>query len=147
MFVGVYLAIQVLLPFRHWLYEGNVNWTEEGHHFSWRMKLRSKYECRLRFFATDPETGETWHIFGKFPVSLKQYLKMCQRPHMIIQFAHYLGDKLEEQGIRDPIIRVDSRVSLNYRPLHIMVDREVNLMEKEYSTFSHADWIVPLKED
>ena len=71
---------------------------------------------------------------------------MCMRPHMIIQFAHFLGGKLEEQGIRDPIIKVKSLVSLNYRPSKTLIDPEANLMEKEYSTFSHADWILPLKE-
>jgi hypothetical protein len=40
--VAVWLGIQALLPLRHWLYPGDVNWTEEGHSFSWRMLLRDK---------------------------------------------------------------------------------------------------------
>ena len=33
-FVGLYLALQILIPLRHWLYPGEVSWTEEGHRFS-----------------------------------------------------------------------------------------------------------------
>jgi hypothetical protein len=37
---------------------GNVNWTEEGHRFSWRMKLRDKVG-EARFFVTAKDTGDT----------------------------------------------------------------------------------------
>src|SRR6185369_13736441 len=36
--LAAYLAVQVVLPLRHYLYPGNVSWTEEGHNFSWHMK-------------------------------------------------------------------------------------------------------------
>ena len=32
--LGVYLMLQLVLPFRHFMYPGNVSWTEEGHVFS-----------------------------------------------------------------------------------------------------------------
>ena len=37
-----YIFIQFLFPLRHFLYPGNVSWTEEGHKFAWQMKLRDK---------------------------------------------------------------------------------------------------------
>ncbi len=40
--LGLFVAVQILLPFRHHLYPGDVNWTEEGHRWAWHMKLRSK---------------------------------------------------------------------------------------------------------
>jgi len=42
LFVAVYLTFQLIMPLRHYLYPGNVSWTEEGHRFSWRMKLNRK---------------------------------------------------------------------------------------------------------
>jgi hypothetical protein len=33
---------QVLFPLRHFYYPGDVVWNEEGHRYSWRMKLRDK---------------------------------------------------------------------------------------------------------
>jgi len=51
--VGTYLALQIFVPLRHWLYPGAVQWTEEGHRFSWRMKLRDK-QSELQLRAFDP---------------------------------------------------------------------------------------------
>ncbi|MEM6298125.1 MAG: HTTM domain-containing protein, partial [Bacteroidota bacterium] len=40
--LSLIMAYHLLMPFRHHLIEGDVNWTEEGHRFSWRMMLRAK---------------------------------------------------------------------------------------------------------
>ena len=110
------------------------------------MKLRSKQNCQLTFIATNPQTGGTWVIFPEGNLDYRQYLRMCRRPHMIIQYAHALGKKMENLGIQNPIIKINSMISLNYRPLHRMIDPDVNILKEEYSTFSHAEWILPLKE-
>jgi hypothetical protein len=60
-FVTLYLALQILIPLRHILYPGEVNWTEEGHRFSWHMKLRSK-SGRIAFTMIDPRTNQTWPV-------------------------------------------------------------------------------------
>ena len=65
---------------------------------------------------------------------------------MIIQYAHFLGHKMEKDGIKDPIINIKSLISLNYRPRQAIIDPNVNMMDVDYSTFRHADWILPLKE-
>jgi hypothetical protein len=145
-FVSIYLMIQILLPFRHWLYEGHPSWTEEGQDFAWRMKLRDKGACRLGLFATNRETGETSLIPLDQFLAARQFIRMCQCPHMIIQFAHFLGKELEEEGINNPIITARTLVSLNYRPPQPLIDPDVNLTEEEYSIFKHAEWILPLKE-
>ncbi|MDX1547324.1 MAG: HTTM domain-containing protein, partial [Rhodothermales bacterium] len=54
--LAAWMAVQILVPLRHWLYPGNVSWTEEGHNFSWHMKLRDK-EGDVEVIATDPTTG------------------------------------------------------------------------------------------
>ena len=41
--LSTWLALQLLIPLRHFAIPGDVNWTEEGHRFSWHMKLRDKY--------------------------------------------------------------------------------------------------------
>jgi len=146
LFVSAYLLIQVMLPFRHWLYEGNVSWTEEGGYFSWHMKIREKNDCRLRFLATNPATDETWPISAERYIDLWQYKKMCRYPHMILQFSYFLGKELEQAGINNPIITARTLVSYNYRLPQPMIDPNVNLVKAEYSVFRHADWILPLKE-
>jgi hypothetical protein len=58
-FLGIYAALQVLVPLRHFLYPGYVGWTEEGHNFSWRMMMRTKVgdERFLIFVVKEPATG------------------------------------------------------------------------------------------
>ena len=59
-FFGIYILWQLIMPFRHWIYDGWVNWNELGHRFAWRMMLREK-KARITYFVTHPETGETRH--------------------------------------------------------------------------------------
>jgi vitamin K-dependent gamma-carboxylase len=53
---GLWMTIQCVVPLRHWRYPGEVNWHEQGHNFSWHMKLRNK-SGKARFEARDPRTG------------------------------------------------------------------------------------------
>ena len=55
--LGVYLILQLVLPFRHFMYPGNVSWTEEGHVFSWHMMLRDK-QATARFFLNQSCCGD-----------------------------------------------------------------------------------------
>ena len=40
--MAVWFVIQIALPLRHWFFQDDVLWTEEGHRLSWRMMLRGK---------------------------------------------------------------------------------------------------------
>jgi hypothetical protein len=51
--VMLWIAVQVLLPWRHALIEGPVNWTAEGERFSWRMKTGQKHVGPIRFRVED----------------------------------------------------------------------------------------------
>ena len=79
-------------------------------------------------------------------LNLRQFSKMCAQPNMIFQYAHYLGRKLEDEGIKNPIIKVNSWARFNFRPFKRMIDADANLYEEEYGTFSSAKWILLLKE-
>ncbi|MFY0568690.1 HTTM domain-containing protein [Archangium lansingense] len=143
-FFGLWLAIQCLLPLRHWLYPGQVNWTEEGHNFSWHMKLRNK-EGRVRFQARDSLTGERWKIDPRSLLSNRQYTKMSTRPDMVLQFAHELARRYEREGRPGVQIHADMHVSLNGRPRQELVDAGVDLAAQPW-TWRAASWIVPLRD-
>jgi hypothetical protein len=145
-FVCVYLIIQICLPFRHFLYKGNVAWTGEGQLFSWRMKLSTKPVCKFQFIVTNPKTGDTWPFFTKKYLDDRQSLLMCRRPDMIIQFSRFIEKKLLFYKIENPIITIKSKASLNFGPPQTFINPNVNLTKAEYSIFKHADWILPLKK-
>lgn len=168
-----WVTLQVLLPFRHFLYPGDVSWTEEGHYFAWHMKLRRKYgsttfravtpdgqeysELKLVEFAS-PELKARMksrlknlqeHERKTLPdgqflyISGRQRKKMAGRPDMILQYAHFLHDEFERNGFGDVAIYCDSAISLNGRAPQPLVDSSVNLAAVERS-LRPASWIVPL---
>jgi vitamin K-dependent gamma-carboxylase len=139
-----YLAIQVLVPLRHFLYPGNVSWTEEGHRFSWHMKLRDK-EATAEFTATDPVTGQSWEIDPMHTVNEDQYDEMAARPDMILQLSHHFADQLRAQGYERIQIRARVTASLNGRRPQLLIDPEVDLAAVP-RTLLPADWIVPLRQ-
>ncbi len=142
--LGTYLAVQLLFPLRHFLYPGNVSWTEEGHRFSWHMKLRDK-DTEAVFEIRDLDTGTTWKVSPQARLSPRQAEEMPDRPDMILQFAHHLAAEVRRQGHANVEVRARVMASLNGRPPQPLVDPEVDLA-REPRTLFPARWIVPLRE-
>lgn len=142
--LGAYAAIQILVPLRHFLYPGNVSWTEEGHQFAWRQKLRGK-KSKARFFAFMPDSGERRELDTSSYVTGWQYWKMSARPDMILQLGHLLARELRRQGLTGFEIRAEVVSSLHGRPFQFLIDPEVDLAKKR-RTILGADWIVSLRE-
>jgi vitamin K-dependent gamma-carboxylase len=143
--LSLYLALQVLMPLRHWLYPGNVAWTEEGHRFSWRQKLRDK-EADVRFFAADGASGRRDEIDPFEYLTDWQYDEMAARPDMIVQFARHIErDALQTFGMDDVKVTAEVAASLNGRDYQLLIDPKADLTEVEPSPFTTADYIEPLR--
>lgn len=143
--LSFWCLLQLLLPIRHYFIKGNVNWTEEGHRFSWHMKLRDK-DGKINFYYIDPKTATKSKIAWQSFIKPWQYRKMATRPYLIRQFAQFLGDELSRRGLKTRIL-VESEASLNNRPYQTLIDPSENLNEVEYYFFSHNKWIIQLKEE
>lgn len=143
-FVTIYLALQILIPLRHWLYPGNVAWTEDGHRFSWRMKLRGK-SGDIAIVVTNPQTSQRWLVDPRQDLTSRQIGKMATRPDMMIQYVHYLKQRLAQAGIENPIIQLHAQVSLNGRPYQPIVDPTENLAQAPLNIFAPATWVIPLQ--
>jgi vitamin K-dependent gamma-carboxylase len=141
--LAVYVCAQVLLPLRHFAYPGSVHWTEEGHRFSWHMKLRDKEVADLRIVASNPATGEQLEVDPYAYLSERQVSKMPTRPDMIRQFAHHVADELRRDGRGSFEVRVRALVGLNGRPPSLLVDPEVDLAAVPDVPYRPADWILP----
>ncbi len=141
--LAVWLAVQLLVPFRHFLYPGNVDWTEEGHRFSWRMKLRDKRGA-VRFVAVDPRSGRTFPLSDlDAAVTARQQRMMEHDPEMMRQLAIHLAGKLREAGLGDVEVRVITSISFNGRRKQPLIDPDTNLARASRGT---RDWIEPLRE-
>lgn len=138
--LAVYMGFQILIPLRHWLYPGDVNWTEEGHEFSWQMKLRDK-SAKIEFLIFDPQERSVWREPVLVHLKKWQARAMVKRPELIRQFAHYLARVTAEELGRDVKVRVNSTVSLNGAPEAVMIDPGTDLGHEPYR-IGPAPWIV-----
>jgi vitamin K-dependent gamma-carboxylase len=142
--LGLFLAVQFFLPLRHWLYPGNVSWTEEGHRFAWHMKLRDK-EADARFFVSNPASGRTDEVDPFAFLTDWQYDEMAARPDMIVQFAHHIDREAQAALGTNVAVTAEVDVSLNGREYQRMVDADEDLSEVAMSPFTTADFIEPLR--
>lgn len=142
--LAAFLAANVLVPLRPLLYPGSVAWTEEGHRFSWRMKLRDKH-CRTLFSVRDPVTGRKWPVRPQQLLSPFQVRRLAT-PDMVLQLAHKLVPAVRDKlGVADPEVRALMRCSLNGRPYALLIDPMRDLA-KVKRDLRPADWILPLDD-
>lgn len=142
--LGLYLTWQLLFPLRHFLYPSNVNWTYEGHQYSWHMKLLSK-RTTAEFQVYHPASQTTQVIDPEIFLTSWQARKMASRPDLILQFSHFLVQEAELRGYRDIEVRAFIRQSLNGRDPQLLIDPSVNLAA-ERRTLAHKPWVMPLTE-
>lgn len=143
--LGVYFAWQILMPLRHFLYPGDVSWTEEGHNFSWHMKLRDK-EAVAKFTIYDPDSARSWAVDLTDYLTTRQASQMPQHPDMVLLFAHYLRDRWRDDGYENVHIYAEVVASLNGRPYQHLIDPLANLSVIERTPFKSAFWIMPLQQ-
>jgi hypothetical protein len=139
-----YLAVQLLVPLRHFLYPGNVSWTEEGHRFAWHMMLRHKDIRMVEMSVTDPRTGARREVDLHKHLTRRQVREMTRRPDMILQFAHHVADLEQARAGVRPVVNVRVVASLNARPYQDLIDPTVDLAAQPAS-LAPAHWIVPLQ--
>ena len=143
-FLMLLMAFQLLFPFRYLLYPQELFWTEEGFRFSWRVMLMEK-AGNTEFVVSDPKTGKTVYVDNKKFLTAFQEKQMSFQPDFILEYAHYLHDYYEKQGMFDPVVKVHSHVALNGRLVKEYIDPNVNLA-KEYESFKHKTWIRPFDD-
>lgn len=140
--LAVYVAIQLFFPLRHFLYPGNVSWTEEGHNFAWHMKLRTK-SGEAVFTVTHPQTGQTWTIKPEDYLKSHQLMKVITKPDLLVLFSHHLAEEKRREGYENVEVRARVMVSLNGREPQLLIDPNVDLAKEQVSLLP-TRWIVPL---
>ena len=113
---------------------------------SWRMMLRSR-TGQIRFRVVDKATGTGTPLKISDYLTTKQSRRLAAYPDFIWQFARRIREEYARNG-KDVAIYVDSRVSINGRPLQRFIDPDIDLGSVPWKHFSHHEWILPsrLKE-
>ena len=142
--VCVFFAIQILLPLRSMFYPGNIMWHEQGYRFSWRVMLMEKIGYTT--FKIEKEDGKYFYVDNQDHLTSYQEKQMSFQPDFILEYAHYLGEYYNQQGLKNIKVFAESYVSLNGRKSQKYIDPNINLLEVEES-FKNKTWIMPLKYD
>ncbi len=140
--LAMWVAVQVLVPLRHFVVPGDVHWTEEGHNYAWHMKLRDK-DADAEFTAV--VDGIEVEIDDEELLTERQERKMESRPHMMVQYAHYIEDLFEVQGYQEVEVYADAWASLNGREYQQFIDPTFDLTTQRYPWIGHQEWILPLE--
>jgi vitamin K-dependent gamma-carboxylase len=142
--VTVYVAIQIFIPLRHFLYPGGIEWMYLEHRFSWQMMLRLQ-SAREYFYVTDPNVGRTVQVSPREYLSQRQILRMAWRPDMILQFARYLTTVMPRAGPEPLKVEARILVSLNGRKPQRFLDPNVDLAA-ELWTWGRPRWLLQVHE-
>lgn len=121
------LCTQLIIPHRHYFSGANVNWTEKGHRFSWRLMSRTKGGSFCNFEIVNNENDEKWTVNPTEYLTRRQYHKMSAESDLILFFAHFLEKEWAKKGYDNVSVFVNSNVRLNHRQYASLIDREIDL--------------------
>lgn len=140
----IYAAVQIVVPLRHFLYRGGVEWWYSEHRFSWRMMIQRR-QVRAYFYVTDPNSDNTTQVEAHDYLEGWQVEKMGWRPDMLLQFAHYLATVMPRAGPKPLKVEARVLVSLNGRKPQLIIDPNVDLAG-ESRTFGRPRWLLEIHE-
>ncbi len=134
------LLVQIVVPLRHYLYPGPVQWNEEGYRFSWRVLLTEKVG-HVEYRVTDVNTGQAWIESPRQYLTALQAERMTTQPDLILATAHIIRDHHAQQG-RKVTVKVEALVSFNGRPGQRFIDPHVDLAS-EPQGIGPKPWVLP----
>lgn len=102
--LGIYFAVQLLVPLRHVLYPGYTLWTMEGHRFAWRMLLGVK-RTEVTFVVTAEDGDRFWVVDPKQFLPPEEVALMNTSPRLTEQYAATLREEWRKNGFDRVIIR------------------------------------------
>ncbi|QNL23052.1 HTTM domain-containing protein [Hyphobacterium sp. CCMP332] len=144
-FLGLFLLLQLLFPFRYLAYPGELFWTEEGYRFSWRVMLMEK-AANAQFKISEPQSGIEFYVDNSKFLSGFQEKQMSGQPDMILQYAHFLKAHYEKQGMKNVEVYADVFVALNGRKSKRYISPEIDL-SKINDSFAHKNWILKFDDE
>ena len=143
--ISLLLLFQIIFPFRHYVYPGELFWHEQGYRFSWRVMLMEK-KGYTQFKIVDSLSKSSFYVKNEDFLTNYQEKQMSFQPDFILEFAHYLGEQYSQKGIENIQVFADSHVALNGRRNQRFIDPNKNLLEFNRG-FKNKSWILPFNDE
>ncbi len=145
--LAIYFIIQGLLPFRHFLYQGNVDWTGLGQRFAWRMKIQKRKVEEMEFKVFDMKK-KIIHPVSVYHYGLNQdqINSIAYDPVSALQFAQFLKmHSLKNKNMEEVEVRANIVVSFNGRTPQNMFKNELDLSTAAHNPFQLSKFITKLE--
>lgn len=142
--VAFFLIVQLLFPFRYFLYPGELFWHEQGYRFSWRVMLMDKVGYTT-FKIKDKKSGNFFMVDNEKFLTPFQEKQMSFQPDFILEYAHFLGNNFSDD-FNEIEVYAESFVALNGRPSQRFIDPNVNLY-RERESIKNKTWVLPLNDE
>ena len=139
-----WLVVQLLMPARSVLYDGPVNWNEQGFRFAWRVMLVEK-TGQLEYRVVSADRTQRWRIYPRTELTRQQYKMLCVKPDMIAEYAREIARRFAARGHPDVSVYADAFVSYNGRSSQRWVDPNADLSDT--SPWGTAEYILPMVEE
>ena len=133
-----YLIIQLLLPLRHHIIEGDVLWTEEGHRLSWRMMLRERNGF-IHIRIKDLKAGEESLYDYRKNLTDKQIQNLATKPDFIWQYCQYITKEFKGKDIA---IFINCKNSINRKEYKTLIDPKFDMAKAKWDYFRHNEWLL-----
>lgn len=135
----VFVAFQLVFPFRHLLYSGNLYWHEQGYRFGWRVMLVEKAGY-AQFKVEDNNGNQIWVENRDFLTPVQEKMMSTQADFMI-QYAQFLDIHYSSRGVDVGRVTADVFVTMNGQSSRRFIPNTVDLSSLEDS-WASKDWII-----
>ncbi len=106
-FVAFWLAVQFIVPLRHYGIAGDAGWTGEGERFSWRMKARAKGTGPLRIKVVDSTVAQ---IPSQLAVRMRTHTATSSHPSYIEVYRHVEARAIDWAQLPEYFVCLDSLI-------------------------------------
>ena len=152
-----FLILQIALPFRHFLFDGYVDYNGIGQRFSWRLKNMYKEPkttglIEFTVLTSKNDTVSTFNLFNVDKANIiltsRQKTNIIYYPNMIPQFAKKV-EKHFQNMIKRPdfnfIIKGRCMIGFMGRESELLFENDLDLTNISKSTYKTNTWLNPLK--
>ncbi|XP_017100434.2 vitamin K-dependent gamma-carboxylase [Drosophila bipectinata] len=140
-----YCALQLFLPYSHFITKGYNNWTNGLYGYSWDMMVHSYDTLQTSIQVVDNESRQVHNLN---PFAFTEYDRWTKYADMAVQYAKCIEENLkvaQHPAIGSNIsIYFDIWCSMNGRFQQRSFDPRVDLLKAKWSPFEATSWSLPL---
>ncbi|XP_011294794.3 vitamin K-dependent gamma-carboxylase [Musca domestica] len=150
-FVLFYCALQLFLPYSHFITKGYNNWTNGLYGYSWDMMVHSYNTIMTTIKVVDNSNNKTHYLN---PYAFTEYDRWMKYADMAQQYAKCIKRNIDYEHQRNPrgsplsstniSIYIDVWCSMNGRFQQRVFDPRVDLLTADWSVFKRTPWSLPL---